>query len=322
MSMNKAGITKLVNKMNSGKDGQKIRKLSEAVPIEWSSTGIDALDSALSGGKMENGVPVGGIPVGRIVHVYGPESSGKTTLCHHIASVYPLTLFLPVEGTFDPNWAEMLGLTDDNIIHGDPWDGDEAMQMAIRFAEQGIPLIVIDSVPHLISAENIDKIEKNVRNSKTDEQRIGGVSQVLNRYLPYLEKVCRKTGTSVLLVNQVRDKIGAMTFADQTRYPGGHIIRHSASLSVFCQRKEYLKFTNPNTLYNKAKEHKYGITMKIQVKKSKIGDPEHVAELPFVFDYGFVGADELDEHKERVRKRLKEEYERAWKNAINEGQQD
>lgn len=171
------------------------------------STCIEDLDHAIGGG----------MPKGRIIEVSGPESSGKTSLGLWLCSLQSMALYIAAEGTFDASRAKVLGNKPKQLLVYRPEYGEDAMDRVFEFVKTGIPLIVIDSVPALMPREDYEKVEKSLEN----EHRIGGVARLLNKALPVLEREIEKSGTTIIFVNQVRDKMNAMLFGEKTDTPGG-----------------------------------------------------------------------------------------------------
>lgn len=246
--------------------------------IPRTSTGIEDLDNILGGG----------IPNGRLIEIYGPESSGKTSMAFHLASLYEMCLYIPAEGTFDAERAKVFGNKPKQLLVYNNEYGEDAMEKAIDFAKAGIPLIIIDSVPFLMPKTDFETVESNVEK----DLRIGGVARLLTKTLPPLLKSCERTGTTVIFINQVRDKMDAMLFGEKTTTPGGHMLKHSCSLRMQVARKQWIEIPNKNPS-NSAANEKIGLIMKGKVTKSKICNPYGEVELPMIFDIGFVSHDDL-----------------------------
>ena len=165
------------------------------------STGIEDLDNAIGGG----------IPQGRIIEIFGAESAGKTTLALWLAHLVEKALYIPTEGTFDTERALQMGNTKDNFLVYQPDYGEQALNQILKFAKAGIPLIILDSVPATQPREDIEKLEKDAQN----QLRLGGVAALFAKMLPTIVRTCEMTGTTLILINQVRDNIGAvMAFGD------------------------------------------------------------------------------------------------------------
>ncbi len=177
MKTNKAEIIKLCNEINK-KEGKgsvyTIGSENANLKINRWSTGIEDLDAIIGGG----------IPEGRIIEIYGPESSGKTTLAYHLCGLHSLCLDIPIEGTFDAKRAEVFGNRPKQMLIYRATYGEDAFNKSIKFAKAGIPLIIIDSVPSMIPKEDAEKVLKSAMKDSIEEQRIGGVARLMNKYLP------------------------------------------------------------------------------------------------------------------------------------------
>ena len=243
------------------------------------------------------------MPEGRIIEIFGPESSGKTSLGYHLASLHDLALYIPIEGTFDAERARTFGNKPKQMLVYRAKYGEQAMAKMVKFAELGIPLIVLDSVPACKPKEDIEKLRKAVKNDDELNNRIGGVARLMHQYLPVLEEICETTGTTIILVNQVRDKMDAMMFGEKTDTPGGRAPKFYSSIRMQVARRAWIEIPNKNPM-NSAKTEKIGMIMKVKVVKSKVCNPMGEAEIPLFFDRGFVGYDQLaDIRKEHMKRR-------------------
>ena len=245
----------------------------------------------------------GGIPRGRIVEIFGPESSGKTSLVYWLMSLHKLGLYIPIEGTYDESRALQIGVKRKQMIVHRANYGEEAINDIIKFAKAGIPIIALDSVPACQPKEDIDKIEKDAQN----EARIGGVARLFSKALPTIVRTCEETGTTVILVNQVRAKMDAMLFGEKDDTPGGRAIKFYSSIRVKVARRAWIEITNKNPAVSSATE-KVGIIMKAKIVKSKVSNPFGEAELPFFFDRGFVSFDDVAPIRKELMKKRKEEF--------------
>lgn len=261
------------------------------------STGIDDLDEIIGGG----------MPEGRVIEIYGAESSGKTTLGYHLCGLHPLCLDIPIEGTFDGDRAKVFGNKPKQMLVYRAKFGEDAMNKTLQFAKAGIPLILIDSVPSLIPKEDAEKVLKSADKDSIEEQRIGGTARLLNKYLPSIEEVIELTGTTIVFINQVRDKMNAMMFGEKTDTPGGHKLKHSASLRIQVARKGWIEIPNKNPK-NAATTEKVGLIMKCKVVKSKVNNPMQECELPLFFDRGFVSFDDVPIIRKEIMDKRNEMY--------------
>lgn len=299
---NKAAIIKLCQDI-AKKEGDgavfTLGSKNSALKMARWSTKIEDLDNIIGGG----------MPEGRIIEVFGPESSGKTSLGYHLASLHELALYIPIEGTFDAERAKTFGNNPKQMLVYRAKYGEQAMSKMVKFAELGIPLIVLDSIPACKPKEDIDKLRKAVKNDDELNNRIGGVARLMHQYLPVLEEICETTGTTIILVNQVRDKMDAMMFGEKTDTPGGRAPKFYSSLRMQVARRAWIEIPNKNPM-NSAKTEKVGMIMKVKVVKSKVCNPMGEAEIPLFFDRGFVGYDQLaDIRKELMKRKHVEEEE-------------
>ena len=259
------------------------------------STGIEDLD-AITGG---------GMPEGRVVEIFGPESSGKTTLLYHLCGLHSLCLDVPIEGTFDAERAKVFGNRPKQMLIYRARFGEDALNKAIKFAKAGIPLIGIDSVPSMVPKEDFEKVLKSADRDSIEEQRIGGTARLLNKYLPVLEDIIEQTGTTLVFINQVRDKMNALMFGEKTDTPGGRKLKHSCSLRIQVARRAWIEVPNKSES-NTAKNEKIGLVMKCKVVKSKVCNPMGECEVPLLFDRGFVSFEDA----QAIRKEMMAERRR------------
>ena len=305
MSVNKQQIIKLCSDINK-KEGEgtiySIGSKHANLKINRWSTGIEDLDSIVGGG----------IPEGRVVEIFGPESSGKTTLLYHLMSMHSLALDIPVEGTFDAERASVFGNRPKQLLVYRARFGEDALNKSIKFAKAGIPIIGIDSVPSLVPKEDAEKVLKSSDKDSIEEQRIGGTARLLNKYLPTIEEIIEVTGTSIIFINQVRDKMNAMMFGEKTDTPGGRKLKHSASLRIQVARRAWIEIPNKNPK-NSASTEKVGFIMKCKVVKSKVCNPMGECEIPCFFDRGFVSFDDVKEIRKELMKQRAEQYGRRIK---------
>lgn len=277
----------------SGKGSVFLIGKNSTLKIPRWSTNIKALDDLIGGG----------MPKGRIIEIFGPESSGKTSLVYWLMSLHSLGCYIPIEGTYDEERAKSIGVKPKQMIVYRANYGEEALNAVIKFAKAGIPIIAIDSVPACQPKEDIDKIEKDSRN----EMKIGGVARLFSKTLPSIVRICEETGTTLILVNQVRDKMNAMLFGEKDDTPGGRAIKFYSSVRIKVARRAWIEIPNKNPEISSESE-KVGIIMKAKVSKSKVSNPFGEAELPFFFDRGFVSYDDIKSIRSEIMKLRKEQY--------------
>lgn len=292
---NKAAIIALCNSINK-KDGEgTIYTLgSDKANLKMNrwSTGIDDLDEIIGGG----------MPEGRVVEVFGAEGAGKTTLVYHLCGLQPLCLDIPIEGTFDSKRAEVFGNRQKQMLIYRARYGEDAFNKITKFAQAGIPLICVDSVPSMIPKDDYEKVLKSAEKDSIEQQRLGGVAGLFTKYLPPIEEIIENTGTTIIFINQIRDKIGALPFGEQTHTMGGHKLQHADSLKIRVARRAWIEIPNKNPR-NSASTEKVGFIMKCKVEKSKICNPLGECEIPCFFDRGFVSFDDVP----KIRKELMEQ---------------
>lgn len=257
------------------------------------STGIESLDEIIGGG----------VPKGRIIEIFGPESSGKTSLVYWLMSLHKIGVYIPIEGTYDEDRAKSIGVKDKQMIVYRANYGEDALNAVIKFAKAGVPIICIDSVPACQPRDDVDKIEKDAQN----ELRIGGVARLFSKTLPSIVRICEETGTTLVLVNQVRAKMDAMLFGEKDDTPGGRAIKFYSSIRIKVARRAWIEIPNKNPAVSSANE-KIGIIMKAKVVKSKVSNPYGEAELPFFFERGFVSFDDIKLIRSELMKERKKKY--------------
>lgn len=313
--MNKAEIVKLCNNINKNEGEGSVYTLGSKhadLKINRWSTGIEDLDAILGGG----------IPEGRVIEIYGPEGSGKTTLLYHLCSLHDLALDIPIEGTFDAQRAKIFGNRPKQMLVYRARYGEDAFNKMVKFSKAGIPLIGVDSVPSMIPKEDAEKVLKSAERDSIEEQRIGGIARLMNKYLPVVEEIIEVTGTSIIFINQVRDKMGALMFGDKTDTPGGHKLKHACSIRLAVARRAWIEIPNKNP-QNSASNEKVGFIMKVKVVKSKVGNPLGECEIPCFFDRGFVSFDDVKPIRQELMKKRAEQYgKRAPKGFLDDEEDD
>lgn len=296
----KEDIIKLCNDINRKEGEGTIYTLGSEhanLAIKRWSTGIEDLDNIIGGG----------MPEGRVIEIFGPESSGKTTLMYQLLGRHPMCLDIPVEGTFDADRAAVFGNKPKQLlVYRAKW-GEDALNKTLKFARAGIPMIGIDSVPSLVPKEDAEKVFKSADRDSIEEQRIGGTARLLNKYLPVIEEVIEDTGTTLVFINQVRDKMNAMLFGEKTDTPGGRKLKHSCSLRIQVARRAWIEIPNKNPR-NSAANEKVGLVLKCKVVKSKVCNPMGECEVPLFFDRGFVSFDDVKEVRKELMKQRAEQY--------------
>lgn len=260
-----------------------------------------------------NSILGGGMPKGRIIEISGPESSGKTSLAYHLCGLHDLCLYIPAEGTFETERAKVFGNKPKQMIVFNPEYGEEALDAVLRFTKEGIPLIVIDSIPFLMPKEEYDTVEKDMEKNL----RIGGVARLLTKSIPVINKYAEKTGTTIVFINQVRDKMDAMLFGDKTHTPGGHAFKHACSIRIQVARRSWIEIPNKDA-GNSANNKKIGLVMKTKIIKSKVCPPYGEALLPMLFEEGFVSVEDAKTIRAEMMKDNRKVKKVAAKNRIDD----
>ena len=293
--MDLAEISKLCKDIEkkSGKGSIFTVGKNASLQIPRWQTRIEALDNIIGGG----------MPKGRIIEIFGPESSGKTSLMYWLMSLHSLGLYIPIEGTYDEERALQMGVQKGKMIVHRANYGEEALNDVLKFAKAGIPIIGIDSVPACQPQDDITKIEKDAEN----EVRIGGVARLFSKMLPSIARTCEESGTTLILINQVRDNMNAMLFGDKDTTPGGRAIKFYSSLRIKVARRAWIEIPNKNPNIS-ANTEKVGLIMKAKIQKSKVSNPFAECEMPFFFDRGFAGYDDIVPIRKELMKLRREQY--------------
>lgn len=242
--------------------------ISDVVPL---STGFITLDKALG---------IGGFPRGRIVEVYGNESSGKTTLALHTIAEAQKTpgskcAFIDVEHAFDPLYAKALGINLDELIISQPDNAEQALDIIETLARSGaLDLIVLDSVAALVPKAEIE--------GDMGDQQMGLQARLMSKALRKLTGIISKTNTVMLFINQIRMKIGFVMGNPETT-TGGNALKFYASVRIEVRKAEKL-----------AKgDDQYGNMVKLKIVKNKVAPPFKVVVLEVIYGEGFSKTSEL-----------------------------
>lgn len=253
----------------------------EPIPVECISTGLISLDYAIRRPNAEKGMPIGGIPKGRITELFGPEGGGKSSLLMKIiAQMMKVSkryaAYVDVEHTFDPIYARDLGVDTKNLAISQPSCGEEALDIVDTLVKSdAVDIVVVDSVAMLTPKVEIE--------AEIGDAHVGARARLVSQAIAKLVPVLQHHDVAVVFLNQLRDIIGFTGYGATTNTPCGRSLKHNASLRIEIKRMGMLKISDRNV----------GAQTKFRIAKNKLGSPFNETKVDLIFGRGFCEAGDL-----------------------------
>lgn len=244
--------------------GITLLETDESIPIEVIPTNIYSLDQATG---------IGGIPRGRMLEIYGVENSGKTSLALYIMAEAQkmglLTAFIDLEHTLDRNLAKLIGVNTREVLFDQPSSAEEALEKVEALTRSGeVGVIVIDSVAMMVPSAEVE--------AAFSESQMGLQARLMGKGCRKLVSLAFKTNTTIIWINQIREKLGVF-FGNPITTPGGHALKFTCSLRLDVKKGETLKNTNKEIIGHK---------MEIKIVKNKLSVPFKSCSLPLIYGKG------------------------------------
>ncbi|AKF40876.1 recombinase A [Mycoplasmopsis canis UFG1] len=272
LNQNKSIIKSAINQIEKKFGKESIMLLGEVpdVSVETFHSGSYILDDILG---------IGGYPKGRIIEIYGPESSGKTTLSlHAIAEIQKqggIAAFIDAEHSIDPIFASKLGVNTDSLILSQPDSGEQALEIVDILARLGnIDLIVVDSVAALVPLAEL--------NGEMNEQQIGAQARLMSKALRKITGNLNKNKTTIIFINQIREKVGVI-FGNPETTPGGRALKFYSSIRIEVRKGTQLSGDKDIS----------GNEIKFKIVKNKLAAPYKTAQTELLFNEGIDKLGEL-----------------------------